>query len=149
MTSFHGLPLAYCQKGDVYYCHSHKTARLLAEKLGLPFCRTVDEVLAETSGKTKLLLTFQSRFGKAEWLQPYTDKALEELARRGVTRVTVACPGFAADCVETLEEIAIAGQEQFHDAGGKDYYVAPCLNDSETGMTMLEALVRNELKGWA
>lgn len=146
MASFHGLPLAYCQKGDVYYCHSHKTARLLAEKLGMTFCRTVEEALA-AKGKA-LLLTFQSRFGKQEWLQPYTDVALEALGRAGVADVMIVAPGFSADCVETLEELGIRGAEQFHEAGGKRLEVVPCLNDAEVGMTMLEALIRRELAGW-
>ncbi len=146
IASFHGLPLAYCQKGDVYYCHAHKTARLLAKELGMVFCRTPEQA-AEARGKA-LLLTFQSRFGKAEWLQPYTDVALEQLAHAGLRNVMIAAPGFAADCVETLEELAIRGAEQFGEAGGKHLETVPCLNDSAAGMDMLEKLIRRELAGW-
>ena len=147
VSSFHGLPLQYCQKGDVYYCHSHKTARLLAEALGMTFCRTLDDVqstMQATRGKkaqpTKLLLTFQSRFGKQIWLQPYTDYTLEALAQAGHTKVSVICPGFAADCVETLEEIALEGREAFLHAGGTQFAVVPCLNDSEEGMQLITQL---------
>lgn len=156
VASFHGLPLSYCRKGDVYYCHSHKSARLLAERLGSTFCRTVAEVadkipapkVLKKAGEPPLLLTFQSRFGKEVWLQPYTDTTLEELARAGMKNVLVLCPGFAADCVETLEEIAIAGKEGFMEAGGLNYAVVPCLNDSGTGMDLIEGLVESELMGW-
>lgn len=156
VTSFHGLPLRYCQKGDVYYCHSHKTARLLAEKLGSAFCRTPHEAAAKIPapkvfkkhGEPPLLLTFQSRFGKEVWLQPYTDASLEDLARSGLKNILVLCPGFAADCVETLEEIAIAGRESFMAAGGQNYAVIPCLNDSDIGMDLIEGLVDSELMGW-
>jgi protoporphyrin/coproporphyrin ferrochelatase len=141
ITSFHGLPLKYCQKGDVYYCHSHKTARLLAEKLGYTFCRNVAEVKAAPAGKPKLLLTFQSRFGNQLWLQPYTDDTLEQLAHAGLKNVAVMCPGFAADCVETLEEIALEGREEFMAAGGQTYSVVPCLNASPAGIAMLLELL--------
>lgn len=143
VASFHGLPVEYCTKGDLYYCHSHKTARLLADALGMVFCRTVDEVNA-AGKKPKLMLTFQSRFGKQVWLQPYTDTTLNDLARAGHKNVAVVCPGFAADCVETLEEIALAGRDSFLEAGGKTYSVVPCLNDSAEGMEMLLRLLTSQ-----
>jgi ferrochelatase len=134
VASFHGLPMAYFRKGDPYYCHCQKTGRLLREALGF------DE--------KKLIVTFQSRFGHAEWLQPYTDKTLARLASEGVKRLAVITPGFAADCVETLEEIAIGGGEIFREHGGEQFAVLPCLNDSTAGMEFLAAHVRQELQGW-
>ena len=134
LASFHGLPKDYLEKGDPYYCHCAKTARLLRDSLGM------DE--------SRLRLTFQSRFGPREWLQPYTDVTLEELARSGVRRVAVVTPGFAADCVETLEEIAIRGRETFEDAGGTHFTAIPCLNDDDAHMAMLRDLVLKELAGW-
>ena len=135
IASYHGLPQEYFDKGDPYHCHCHKTNRLLREHLGW--------------SEDFLRLTFQSRFGRAEWLQPYTDETLEALPGEGVTRVVVITPGFAADCVETLEEIAIAGRESFAEAGGTHYAVVPCLNASEPGLDLLEALARRELAGWS
>ncbi|HZP18809.1 MAG TPA: ferrochelatase [Bauldia sp.] len=134
LASFHGLPRVNLDKGDPYYCHCHKTVRLLRERLGWP--------------EERLLLTFQSRFGPAEWLQPYTDVTLAELARKGIRRLAVVTPGFAADCLETLEEIAIRGAETFRANGGESYAALPCLNDSAVGIDMLETLVRRELAGW-
>lgn len=134
IASFHGLPLEYFQKGDPYHCHCAKTARLLREAFGW------DE--------KKLRFTFQSRFGKAEWLQPYTDETIEQLAKDGVKRLAVVTPGFAADCVETLEEIAMEAKETFVENGGEDYATLPCLNDSAEGMQFLTAHVRRELQGW-
>lgn len=134
IASFHGLPLEYFQKGDPYHCHCVKTTRLLREALGM------DE--------TKLIHTFQSRFGKAEWLQPYTDKTIERLGDEGIKRLAVVTPGFASDCVETLEEIAMQGKESFVEHGGKDYALLPCLNDSAEGMQFLASHVRRELQGW-
>ena len=134
IASFHGLPLEYFQKGDPYHCHCAKTTRLLREALGW------DE--------KKLLFTFQSRFGKAEWLQPYTDETIERLAKEGVKRLAVVTPGFAADCVETLEEIAMEAKETFVENGGEDYATLPCLNDSPEGMQFLDIHVRRELQGW-
>ena len=134
IASFHGLPLEYFQKGDPYHCHCAKTTRLLREALGWD--------------DKKLLFTFQSRFGRAEWLQPYTDETITRLAREGVKRLAVVTPGFAADCVETLEEIAMQGGEVFHENGGKDFAALPCLNDSAEGMKFLEAHIRRELQGW-
>ena len=134
IASFHGLPLEYFQKGDPYHCHCAKTARLLREALGW------DE--------HKLRLTFQSRFGNAEWLQPYTDNTIEELAKEGVKRLAVVTPGFSADCVETLEEIAMQGRETFEEAGGERYALLRCLNDTSDSIDMLAAVIRRELAGW-
>jgi ferrochelatase len=134
VASYHGLPLEYFRKGDPYHCHCAKTTRLLREALGWD--------------DKKLIMTFQSRFGRAEWLQPYTDETLKCLASEGVKRLAVITPGFAADCVETLEEIAMQGREAFEEHGGEKYATLPCLNDSPEGMTMLEAHVRRELQGW-
>ncbi len=135
LASFHGIPQSYFDKGDPYHCHCMKTTRLLREALGWD--------------KERLRTTFQSRFGPAAWLQPYTDKTLEALGQQGVKRIAVLTPGFAADCLETLEEIAVQGEEQFHAAGGRDYTAIPCLNDSPGGIAMLEALLKQELSGWA
>lgn len=153
LTSFHGMPLAYCQKGDPYYCHSHATARLLAEALGAPFIKDTNDISTlNTKSKASLqppvLLAFQSRFGRAEWLQPYTAETLEALPTQGIKKVLVACPGFAADCVETLEEIAIAGKESFLAAGGTHFSYVPALNATPLGLDMLEGLIQTELMGW-
>jgi ferrochelatase len=134
LASYHGTPRAYLDKGDPYYCHCLKTTRLLAERLGW------DE--------TRLRTTFQSSFGKAEWLKPYTIDTVVDLAKTGTKRLAVITPGFAADCLETLEEIAVENAETFAEHGGEKFALIPCLNDSDPGMTMLERLVRNELKGW-
>lgn len=134
IASFHGVPLEYFQKGDPYHCHCAKTARLLREQVGW------DEA--------KLIQTFQSRFGSAEWLQPYTDKTIEKLGHDGVKRIAVITPGFASDCVETLEEIAQEAKEIFEEAGGEDFAALPCLNDSAEGMQFLSTHVRRELQGW-
>lgn len=133
LTSYHGMPQLYLERGDPYHCQCLKTTRLVREHLGWP--------------KEKLMVTFQSRFGPTKWLQPYTDKTLEELGAQG-KKVAVVAPAFSVDCIETLEEIAITGHEQFEHAGGKDYAYIPCLNDSPGGMDMLEAVVRRELAGW-
>ncbi|HVZ14966.1 MAG TPA: ferrochelatase [Bauldia sp.] len=135
IASFHGLPREYLDKGDPYHCQCQKTVRLLRERLGW--------------SDQKLRITFQSRFGAAEWLQPYTDKTLAELAASGVRKVAVVMPGFSADCLETLEEIAIRGADTFRAAGGMDFAAIPCLNDSAEGMALIETLVRRELAGWA
>ncbi|MBZ9939074.1 ferrochelatase [Mesorhizobium sp. BR1-1-16] len=134
LASFHGLPKEYLDKGDPYHCHCQKTARLLRDRLGW--------------AKDKLKLTFQSRFGRAEWLQPYTDVTVEALAKSGVKRLAVISPGFAADCVETLEEIAMQNGEIFHEHGGEHFAALPCLNDSEESIALFEHLVRRELAGW-
>jgi ferrochelatase len=134
ITSYHGMPVEYLQKGDPYHCQCHKTTRLVREYLGWP--------------KEKLMVTFQSRFGPTEWLQPYTDKTLEELPGKGIKKVAILAPAFSADCIETLEEIAMGGKETFLQAGGEKYAYIPCLNDSPGGMDMIEAMVRRELSGW-
>ena len=134
LTSFHGIPQSYFDKGDPYYCQCQKTARLVREKLGWP--------------KEKLQVTFQSRFGPEEWLQPYTDKTVEKLGKEGVKRIAVINPGFVSDCLETLEEIAEQAAESFHHSGGEKFAHIPCLNDSTDGMTVLEHVVRRELQGW-
>ena len=135
LASFHGIPKSYFEKGDPYYCHCQKTARLLREKLGWT--------------KEKLQVTFQSRFGPEEWLQPYTDKTVEKLGAEGVKRIAVINPGFVSDCLETLEEIAEQAAESFHHAGGEKFTHIPCLNDGDDGMRVLEHVVRRELMGWA
>lgn len=130
VASFHGMPERTRTLGDPYHCQCVKTARLLADALGRP---------VETA--------FQSRFGRAKWLEPATDAVLERLGREG-KRVAIFAPGFAADCLETLEELAIRGKEQFTAAGGTHFAYLPCLNDGEPGLAMLEALLRRELAGW-
>jgi ferrochelatase len=134
LASYHGLPKAYLLKGDPYYCHCEKTTRLLRDALGW--------------SAEKLPASYQSRFGRAEWLQPYTDVTIAELAKKGVRRMAAVMPGFSADCLETLEEIALRGAETFRQNGGTDFAAIPCLNDGAPGMRMIEALVRNELSGW-
>jgi ferrochelatase len=134
LASFHGIPRAYFEKGDPYYCHCVKTARLLRETLGM------DE--------TQLRLTFQSRFGRAEWLQPYTDKTVEALAKSGVKNLAIVTPGFSADCLETLEEIAVENGDIFKASGGQNFAAIPCLNDSEPGMAVIRHIVSRELSGW-
>ncbi|GHD57189.1 ferrochelatase [Thalassobaculum fulvum] len=134
LASFHGLPKRYLTLGDPYHCHCAKTARLLRTRLGL------DE--------SRLRLTFQSRFGREEWLQPYTDETIETLAQSGVKRLAVVMPGFVADCVETLEEIAIQARETFEEAGGTHFTAIPCLNSGADAVTLYETLVRRELAGW-
>ena len=134
IASFHGLPQSYFEKGDPYHCHCAKTARLLREKLGM------DE--------DKLRLTFQSRFGPTKWLEPYTDKTVIEMAEHGVKKITVVTPGFISDCVETLEEIGIALQEDFEDAGGTHFSTVPCLNDSDISQNLLHVIAERELAGW-
>ncbi|MDJ0932482.1 ferrochelatase [Breoghania sp.] len=134
LASFHGIPQSYFKNGDPYHCHCQKTTRLLRERLGW-------------DGK-KLRITFQSRFGPEEWLQPYTDHTVEELAKEGVKRIAVVNPGFVTDCLETLEEIAGENAEIFHANGGEKFFHIPCLNDSVEGMRVIEAVVRRELAGW-
>ena len=134
LLSFHGMPERTLHLGDPYHCHCLKTARLLREALARPGLR--------------FATSFQSRFGRAKWLEPATDKVLAEEAARGTKRLAIAAPGFAADCLETLEELAIRGREQFEAAGGEHFATLACLNANEAGMDMLEALVRRELAGW-
>ena len=134
IASYHGIPKPYFEKGDPYHCHCLKTTRLLRERLGW------DE--------NRLITTFQSRFGAQEWLQPYTDKTVERLAREGVKRIAIVNPGFSADCIETLEEIDGEVREVFLHAGGEKFAHIPCLNASAEGMDVIEALARRELSGW-
>jgi ferrochelatase len=133
LTSYHGMPKEYLLKGDPYHCQCLVTTRLVREKLGWP--------------ANKLMVTFQSRFGGGEWLKPYTDTTLEELGA-AKKKIAICAPAFSADCIETLEEIAITGREQFEHAGGERYAYIPCLNDSDAGMAMLESVIRTELAGW-
>ena len=130
VASFHGMPERTLHLGDPYHCQCVKSARLLSEAIGRP-----------------VEIAFQSRFGRAKWLEPATDALLERLGREG-RRVAIFAPGFSADCLETLEELAIRGKEQFEAAGGRDFAYLGCLNDTPPGMAMLEALVRRELAGW-
>ena len=134
LASFHGVPEAYIEKGDPYVAHCTETTRLLRQKLKL------DE--------ERLVMTFQSRFGKAEWVKPYTDATVESLARQGVKSLAVIMPGFAADCLETLEEIAMENAEIFKHAGGVNFAAIPCLNDSAPSMAVIRDIVSRELKGW-
>ncbi len=134
LASFHGMPEEYVAKGDPYRAQCETTARLLRERLGL------DE--------NRFMLTFQSRFGTAEWLKPYTDATVQALARRGVRNLAAVMPGFAADCLETLEEIAGENAEIFRHAGGENFAAIPCLNDSPDGMRVIAHVVRRELAGW-
>ena len=134
LASYHGLPKSYIDKGDPYAQQCSLTTERLAEALG-PL-------------GAKLKCTFQSRFGRAEWLQPYTDKTVETLARDGVRRLAIVTPGFAADCLETLEEIAEENKEIFLDHGGEHFTFIPCLNDSEGGIGVLLHVIDRELKGW-
>ena len=134
VASFHGMPQAYVDKGDPYQAHCVATVNALRTRMGL------DE--------SKLLLTFQSRFGFDEWLQPYTDKTMERLAKEGVRKIAVVMPGFSADCLETLEEIAQENAEIFKHAGGEQFTAIPCLNDSDVGMDVIRQLVLRELQGW-
>jgi ferrochelatase len=134
LLSFHGMPQRTLELGDPYHCQCMKTARLL------------EAALARTG--LEFRTAFQSRFGRAKWLEPATDAVIAELARGGTKRLAIAAPGFAADCLETLEELAIRGKEQFLEAGGERFAVLSCLNDGTAGMAMLEALIRRELGGW-
>lgn len=134
LLSFHGMPQRTLDLGDPYHCHCQKTSRLLQEKLERPGLR--------------FRTTFQSRFGRAKWLEPATDTVLEEEAKSGTKRLAIAAPGFSADCLETLEELAIQGEEQFTEAGGEQFSALSCLNTSDAGLVMLEHLLRRELSGW-
>lgn len=138
LLSFHGMPQQTLEKGDPYYCHCSKTARLLREALA---------ARPEFEG-VRFETTFQSRFGPAAWLEPSTDATLIAEGQKGTRRLVVAAPGFAADCVETLEELAIEGREEFLEAGGEDYAVLDCLNTSADGLAMIETMLRRELGGW-
>ncbi len=134
VMSFHGVPERTLHLGDPYHCECHKTARLLAQRLGL--------------SKEQAQITFQSRFGKAKWLEPYTEPTLQALARAGVKRVDVVCPGFTSDCLETLEEIAMEAREAFIEAGGETYHYIGCLNDSPAWGRALADVALQHLQGW-
>lgn len=134
LLSFHGLPKRSLELGDPYYCHCQKTGRLLATALG--------------KAPEDVLVTFQSRFGPAKWLEPYTSDTLAKLPQDGVKNLLILTPGFATDCLETLEEIAMEGVETFKQAGGEQCTVLPCLNDSEDGMRLLNDILSRELGGW-
>lgn len=134
LASFHGIPKSYHLKGDPYACQCAKTARLLRARLGW--------------GEDRLRLTFQSRFGREEWLQPYTDATVQALAESGVKRIAVFNPGFVADCLETLEEIGVENRDIFLKHGGEQFAAIPCLNDDDAGMRALAHVVRRELGGW-
>lgn len=134
VLSFHGVPRRTLVQGDPYHCQCLKTARLLGERLGLR--------------KDDMVVTFQSRFGKAEWLQPYTEPTLVALAGQGVKRIDIMCPGFTADCLETLEEIAQEGRAAFLNAGGTDFNYLPCLNDQHEWIAALSGIAINHLQGW-
>ena len=129
ISSYHGIPKTYFDKGDPYHCYCHKTTRLIKEKFK----------------KVEIKTTFQSRFGPQEWLTPYTDKTLENLPKEGVKNLLVICPGFASDCVETLEEINIQGRESFIEKGGENFDLIPCLNDSLNHINLFEKLVKKYL----
>ena len=131
VVSFHGMPARTLALGDPYHCQCQKTARLLGEALG-----------------REVTVTFQSRFGSAIWLEPATDVTLEAMPGKGIKKVVVVAPGFSSDCLETLEEIAIRGREQFEEAGGTHFAYLPCLNDSPVGIDMLRTLLARELEGW-
>ena len=134
VMSFHGMPQRTLELGDPYHCECLKTGRLVAERLGL----TAEQYV----------VTFQSRFGKAKWLEPYTEPTLKQLAKAGVKRVDVICPGFVADCIETLEEIAMEGKQAFLSNGGQAFHYIPCLNDRADWIRALTKLVETHLQGW-
>ena len=134
ITSYHGMPVEYLERGDPYHCQCFKTTRLVREYLGWE--------------KSRIMVTFQSRFGPTKWLEPYTDVTLGALPAKGVKKVAILAPAFSADCIETLEEIAMQGKDTFMEAGGEKFAYIPCLNASPGGMDMIESMVRRELAGW-
>jgi ferrochelatase len=134
LFSFHGLPKRYVDRGDVYADQCRRSAEAIAAELGLP--------------EERWMLTFQSRFGREEWLRPYTDQTLAGLPNKGIRSLDVACPGFAVDCLETLEEIGMLNREIFLGAGGERYRYLPCLNDGPESVSALAGIVRRELGGW-
>lgn len=134
IATFHGMPEKYLAKGDPYHCQCQKTSRLLREKLGI--------------APERWLTTFQSRFGNDPWLQPYTDKTVERLAKSGTKSLALVAPGFSADCLETLEELDVENRHIFTSNGGEKFAYLPALNDSEEGVDVFEAVVRRELAGW-
>lgn len=135
ILSYHGVPMKYLLRGDPYHCECHKTSRLLAERLGL--------------GSDEYMTTFQSRFGREEWLRPYTDETLKGLPAEGVETIDVFCPGFSSDCLETIEEIDEENRGYFEQAGGKAFGYIPCLNDSPDHIQALVQLVEQNLEGWS
>ena len=134
VMSFHGVPRRTLELGDPYHCECLVTARLLAQQLGL--------------SRDQWVVTFQSRFGKAQWLQPYTEPTLEALAREGVREIDVICPGFVVDCLETLEEISIEAKSAFIKAGGRQFRYIPCLNEAPEFIDALASLVEAQVSGW-
>lgn len=134
IASYHGVPQSYVQRGDPYPVECQRTTDALRNRLGMD--------------KDKLLMTFQSRFGPEEWLQPYTDHTVEALAKEGIKSVAVFNPGFVSDCLETVDEMGHEAAKTFLDNGGQNFAHIPCLNDSEDGMRVIEKLVRKELQGW-
>ena len=129
VASYHGIPMKYFEKGDPYHCYCQKTTRLISEKIK----------------NIKIITTFQSRFGPQDWLQPYTDKTLEKLPTEGTKKILIISPGFASDCVETLEEISIQGKESFEKSGGENFEFISCLNDNEDHINLLEHLIKKSL----
>ena len=129
VASYHGIPKKYFDKGDPYHCYCHKTTRLISEKFN----------------SIKIKTTFQSRFGPQDWLQPYTDKTLESLPKEGFKNILTICPGFASDCVETLEEILIQGKESFIDSGGENFDMVPCLNDNDDHISLFKSLIQKNI----
>ena len=129
IASYHGIPKKYFDKGDPYHCYCHKTTRLISEKFN----------------SIEIKTTFQSRFGPQEWLQPYTDKTLENLPKEGKKNILTICPGFSSDCVETLEEILIEGKESFINSGGENFDMIPCLNDSDDHIFLLKSLIQRSI----
>ncbi len=134
LMAFHGLPREYLDKGDPYHCHCQKSARLIRERLGF--------------SKDFMPIVFQSRFGPREWLKPYAQDTVEELPKQGVKNLLMISPGFASDCVETLEELAMGLHETFKEKGGENFAVVPCLNDSERSISLLSQLIREQLIGF-
>ena len=129
LASYHGIPKKYFDKGDPYHCYCHKTTRLISEKFK----------------SIEIKTSFQSRFGPQEWLQPYTDKTLENLPKEGIKNVLAICPGFSSDCVETLEEILIQGKESFMQSGGENFDMIPCLNDNDDHIKLLKSLIKRNI----
>ena len=129
LASYHGIPKKYFDEGDPYHCYCHKTTRLISEKFA----------------SIKIKTTFQSRFGPQEWLQPYTDKTLENLPKEGIKNILTICPGFSSDCVETLEEILIQGKETFVNSGGINFDMVPCLNDNDDHIVLIKSLIEKNI----
>jgi ferrochelatase len=134
LFSYHGIPVRYLKNGDPYHCECYKTSRLVAEQLGL--------------SKDDYMTTFQSRFGREEWLKPYTDETLKALAKNGAKSVQIICPGFSSDCLETIEEIDEENREYFMEGGGENYAYIPALNDSPEHISLLTQLIQENLQGW-